>query len=122
MALLDKCSYEMLEELLDSIVNKAILMAAIDEPGRRYGDPCRQFYAGPPLFGIEFHEDHTRYVTDYVETQIITVNINNQTVEGSPEAIANMARQECMQKYIAREIRDHADDLARTRFMGGKVT
>ncbi len=120
MALLDKWPPEMLEELLDSIVNKAILLASIHEPGRRYGDPHRQFYAGPPL-AMEFTEEHTRYVTDYVETQIVTVNINDQTVEGSPEAIRNMARQESMQKYIAREIRDRSEELARIIFIGGKI-
>ncbi len=121
MALLDKCSHELLEELLDSIVNKSILMAAIDEPGRRYGDPCRQFYAGPPL-DMEFREEHARYVTNHVEAQVVTVNINNQEVRGSDEAIANMARQECMQKHIAREIRERSEDLARTIFMGGKLS
>ncbi len=117
MALLDKWPPEMLEELLDSIVNKAILMAAIHEPGRRYGDPHRQFYAGPPL-DMEFQEEHARYVTAWAETQIVTVNINNQTVEGSPEAIRNMARQESMQKHIAREMRDRSEELARALFMG----
>ncbi len=120
MALLDKWPPEMLEELLDTIMHRAILMAAIEEPGRRYGDPCRQFYAGPPL-DMEFAEEHARYVTAWAETQVVTVNINSQEVEGSPEAIRNMARQECMQKYIAREMRDRAEDLARSIFMGGKV-
>ena len=121
MALLDKWPPEMLEELLDSIVNKAILMAAINEPGRRYGDPHRQFYAGPPL-AMTFPEEHARYVANWTETQVVTVNINDQTVKGSLEAIANMARQECMQKYIAREMRDRSEELARFIFIGGKVS
>ncbi len=118
MALLDKCPPKMLEELLDSIMNRAILMAAVLEPGRRCGDPVRQFYAGPPL---EVYTDsgHDYIVPDEsIIHQVVTVNICSQTVEGSPEAIASMARQECMQKHIAREIRDRADDLARAMFMG----
>ncbi len=114
MKLLDKWPPEMLEELLGLIVKDAILMAAIHEPGRRYGDPYRQFYAGPPLAT----EYNPAGVSEAVAFQVVTVNINSQKVEGSPEAIANMARQECMQKYLAREIRDRADDLARAMFMG----
>ncbi len=117
MALLDALALPLLEPFLHEVMHNAILQSAFMEPGNRYGDPTRRFYAGPPMDTM-ISEPDLDVVSETVEYQTVEVNIAKRMVDGSSQAIANMARMEFMQKYIAREIRDRSEELARIMFMG----
>lgn len=113
MTLLDKFAPHALEVLFEELVRKSIFLAAANERGGRYRAPVHQFYAGPPMFSM------SSTIEDVPEpVPIVSVDMVTQEVTGSSEAIANMARMNFMQKYIAHQIREHSDRVTRALFMG----